>query len=156
MRLGLVAFPSNLNAGILLARKRSGCESVVPRKFWSLVPALGVLLLQIILRGRRRRRGNGRTPMARPEWPGLDSEFYDVEGRLLARGLGRQAGEPLSTWLVRTSAEPAVKEIQQPLQELLQLHYRYRFDPEGLSRPERQRLRRQAQECLAAISTRGS
>src|SRR5207244_3339102 len=129
-----------------IAKLRWGQTRIRQYLLWALVPALGVLLLQIILRGRRRHRGNGRTQMARQEWPGLDSEFYDVEGSLLARGLGRHAGEPLSSWLARTSAEPAVKEIQQPLKELLHLHYRYRFDPEGLSRSERECLQHRAQE----------
>ena len=37
------------------------------------------------------------------------------------------------------------------LQELLRLHYRYRFDPNGLSQPDREALRREASGCLACM-----
>jgi hypothetical protein len=35
---------------------------------------------------------------------------------------------------------------------LLRLHCRYRFDPEGLSRGERDALRREASDCLARMA----
>jgi len=37
------------------------------------------------------------------------------------------------------------------LQELLRLHYRHRFDPQGLSATEREQLRREAKACLTAL-----
>src|SRR5262249_24095004 len=107
-----------------IAKLRWG-QSHLRRYFlWALVPALGALFLQIMLRGRQRRRSKSRSQAPIPDWPGLDSEFYEVEEGLLARGLGRRAGEQLSSWLARSSAEPVVKEVQQPLQELVQLHNR--------------------------------
>jgi hypothetical protein len=38
------------------------------------------------------------------------------------------------------------------LQELLNLHYRYRFDPEGLNQTDREGLRRAAAGCLARMA----
>ena len=81
-------------------------------------------------------------------WPGLDSEFYQLEKKLAARGLPRQPGETLSAWFERALAEPAIAELRAPLQELLHLHYRHRFDPPGLSAPEREQLQREAKVCL--------
>jgi hypothetical protein len=124
---------------------------------WSLIPVLGILLYQIFFRARRHRKGA--KPDARPEevWPGLDSEFYQVEQRLSAHGIERQAGEPLSAWLMRAAATPGLVELREPLGKLLWLHYRYRFDPQGLGEPERQALRTDAQRCLAQLKTaRGS
>ena len=64
----------------------------------------------------------------------------------------RQPGEPLSDWLTRALADPALADLREPLQELLRLHYRHRFDPRGLSAPEREALSREARTCLETLS----
>ena len=84
-------------------------------------------------------------------WPGLDSEFYHLERRLVARGLNRKVGEPLSEWLARSLAQHPTRGVDHPIQELLRLHYRYRFDPHGLNITERQQLRQRAEECLERV-----
>ena len=120
--------------------------------FWTLIPILLLLLSQIIFRKRRRRlAGKGAQPSATAAWPGLDSEFYELEERLAALGLGRQRSEPLSGWLRRVANDPTVAEIRVPLRELLVLHYRYRFDPLGLNQGDRRKLRDEAKGCLARI-----
>ena len=43
-------------------------------------------------------------------------------------------------------------EVRNRLWELLRLHYRYRFDPEGLSQGDRDALRREASDCLAEMT----
>ena len=119
---------------------------------WALVPILALLLYQIIFRSRRRRQTRSRRePGATVLWPGLDSEFYQVERRLVERGAGRQPSEPLSAWLRRASREPALAEVRARLGDLLRLHYRYRFDPQGLTQADREALRREATGCLAKI-----
>ena len=85
-------------------------------------------------------------------WPGLDTEFYQLEKNLAARGLPRPPGESLADWLQRALAEPALAELRAPLQKLLQLHYRHRFDPPGLSATQREELKREAQVCLAILA----
>jgi hypothetical protein len=45
--------------------------------------------------------------------------------------------------------DPVLADMQQQLRELLRLHYRYRFDPQGLAPPDREALRRGAEGCLA-------
>jgi hypothetical protein len=84
-------------------------------------------------------------------WPGLDSEFYQLEKKLAGRGVPRQAGEPLSDWLERALVEPGLTGLRAALQELLNLHYRYRFDPQGLSVAERDALRQKAKVCLDTL-----
>jgi hypothetical protein len=42
--------------------------------------------------------------------------------------------------------------MRSPLQELLNLHYRFRFDPRGLSQTDREALRRDASACLAKLA----
>jgi transglutaminase-like putative cysteine protease len=84
----------------------------------------------------RKRRGvEGQIPR-----PGLDSEFYQIEARLRRTGLERQRGETLAAWL---------KRVEHPeLDGALQLHYRYRFDPEGLTAAEREALSTAAETWL--------
>jgi hypothetical protein len=116
---------------------------------WALVPVLALLLYQIVFRrGRRRQRAKKREEDLAMVWPGLDSEFYLLEKKLAARGAPRLASESLLDWLERATAAADAKELQASLRELLQLHYRYRFDPQGLSVQERQALREQAKACL--------
>lgn len=122
---------------------------------WALVPILLLLLYQILFNNRRRRASSARRPLAEALlWPGRDSEFYQLERKLSARGLPREPGEPLADWLRRASRDPALAGFQSELQELLRLHYRYRFDPAGLSQGERERLRQQVSLCLAEVGSR--
>ena len=116
-----------------------------------LVPVLVLLLIQII-RQRRRRAGKGAAGRRSIVWPGLDSEFYQIEKQLAARGMVRGANETLVGWLERAAREPSLAPLKAPLHELLRLHYRYRFDPQGLSHTDREELRREAQECLNKLA----
>jgi protein-glutamine gamma-glutamyltransferase len=119
---------------------------------WALTPILALLLYQIIFRSKRRRQPPRQSePGAAANWPGLDSEFYQIERRLAERGVRRQPGEPLSAWLWRVTTDPALAEVRDGIRELLRLHYRYRFDPEGLSQADRETLRREAAGCLARL-----
>jgi hypothetical protein len=117
---------------------------------WVLGPVLALLLYQILRRSRRKRFGKtlGDGALASP-WPGLDSEFYQLEKKLAERGTGRPPGEPLAAWLPRVLADPLLRDLKAPLQNALRLHYRYRFDPLGLSLSEREDLRREVGSLLA-------
>jgi hypothetical protein len=42
--------------------------------------------------------------------------------------------------------------IRPALEELLLLHYRYRFDPQGIQPAERQALRAHARACLDKVA----
>ncbi len=114
--------------------------------FWGLIPALAFLLYRIFRSSRRSKKdGDSSEHM---DWPGLDSEFYQLEQRLTQLGLPRQPGELLSTWLRRATDNADFAEFKEPLENILQLHYRHRFDPRGLSPAERQELRRQVENLL--------
>jgi len=79
---------------------------------------------------------------------GADSEFFAVARRLERAGLGRRPEEAASSWLDRLEAGAGSAKVA-PLRPLLALHYRYRFDPLGLSADERETLRRRAAAWLA-------
>ncbi|MGH9646580.1 MAG: DUF4129 domain-containing transglutaminase family protein, partial [Bryobacteraceae bacterium] len=118
---------------------------------WALIPTLALLLYRIIFQSRRRHRPQEANPDSTMFWPGLDSEFYELELKLAARGLARHASEPLSDWLRRALEDPSLAVLRGVLRDLLNLHYRYRFDPQGLSVGEREALRREARSCLEKI-----
>jgi hypothetical protein len=86
---------------------------------------------------------------------GGDSEFFLVERALTGSGHPREPGETVMAWLVRIAGRlPSGMELAE-LIALAELHYRYRFDPAGLTRAERERLRASAQRWLAR-NTAGS
>jgi hypothetical protein len=137
-----------------LAKLRWGGAEWRRYVLWILAPVLAVLLYQIVFRRRRQRlhpKPGGGADLSM-SWPGLDSEFYQLEAKLAERGVARRPSEPLSGWLARALADPALKDLQVPLQELLRLHYRHRFDPQGLNGKEREALSREAKVCLDALA----
>lgn len=120
--------------------------------FWALIPALAFLLYRIF-RGSPRHKKNDEH-VERPIWPGLDSEFYQLEQKLIQNGLFREPGEPLSAWLQRAIKDSRLAKLKQPLENILLLHYRYRFDPQGLDPSERQMLRQEVQTFLSSTPGR--
>jgi transglutaminase-like putative cysteine protease len=140
--------------GFQVSKVRWGQAQLRQYLLWSLIPVLVVLLYQILFRTRRQKHRPARdTAMPMTGWPGLDSEFYELEKRLAARGSVRQPGEPLSDWLRRVGTAPGVAELHESLKDLVRLHYKYRFDPVGLSNEDRQRLSSEAGECLKKLTT---
>jgi hypothetical protein len=133
-----------------ISKLRWGHSHIRQYLLWSLAPVLGILLFQIIIRSRRRHENDSEKNME-PAWPGLDSEFYQLERRIAALGLSRQKSEALSDWLKRSMTQPALNRAHAPLQKVLRLHYRYRFDPQGLSVAERRQLRQSVEECLEKV-----
>jgi transglutaminase-like putative cysteine protease len=113
--------------------------------WYGVLALLAVYLGWSVLRGRRVQREQKAAEAARAHWPGEDSEFYAVEKSLPAR----DAAETQAAWLERIgSSIPAVK--LNPIREALQLHQRYRFDPAGLPRNDRNRLRELCRSLAAA------
>ena len=120
--------------------------------------ATGMLVLSWMgwrqLRGSRWRRtpesGSGRTRVPPP--PGWDSELYPVVRRLERRLGPRAPAETMAHWLHRT--RPTGSTGVDPLDEAVDLHQRLRFDPQGLSPGERDRLRTLAKELSRPPSPR--
>jgi len=141
--------------GFEFAKFRWGQSRLRQYFLWALVPVLALLFYQVIFRRRtRRRRKEPAKPGTEIVRTGLDSEFYQLERKLVERGVVRQMSEPLSSWLRRAIAEPALAGAGDTLNDLLRLHYRYRFDPLGLNEPDREQLRREAQACLLNLTGR--
>jgi transglutaminase-like putative cysteine protease len=111
--------------------------------WYGVLVLLAIYLGWSVFRGRKRvRDAEIESGAVRARYPGEDSEFYSVEKALPLR----EASEAHVRWLERIeTAVPAEK--KEKLRLALGLHSRYRFDPEGISAEERQRLR----ELCAAI-----
>ena len=100
--------------------------------------------------------GNESGGAARDRRPvtGADSEFFVVEHALARSGFPREPGETVTAWLARIASRLPVGMEQQVLAEIARLHYRYRFDPVGISSAERQRLKAAAEEWLTRNAPR--
>ena len=109
---------------------------------WLLVP-LGALLVWRWYGSSRfpHRRKRRQSTQSVRSWPGQDSEFYALEKRLDELGFGRHPWEPLGRWVERIEAAQLQPVAAEPLRAIISLHYRYRFDPDGIDPTEREALR---------------
>ncbi len=137
-----------------LSKFRWGQTQLRQYLLMAVVPILLLLLFQIVFKSRRRRRLGKATQGPKPvAWPGLDSEFYRLEHALSRTGIARYPSETLSDWLERLCQDSSMREFRKTLQNLLYLHYRYRFDPQGLADEERQMLRTDVAALLERLQT---
>jgi hypothetical protein len=111
-------------------------EFKVGDSWYAVLAVLAVILAWRVLRGRRVLREEEAAAAMRRRYPGEDSEFYAVAQSLPPRG----PSETQAAWLKRIISDFSLQKTNQ-IREALQLHQRYRFDPAGLSRNERNRLR---------------
>jgi protein-glutamine gamma-glutamyltransferase len=121
------------------------------RKYLLWIPAVLVVIALIVFIWRKQWRQNkprANADNTRHDWPGLDSEIYEVERALAAPGLERQPHESWHAWLDRIHEHT---DDVAALGTLLQLHSKYRFDPQGLSAAEREMLRSRAKAYVKTI-----
>jgi transglutaminase-like putative cysteine protease len=112
---------------------------------WLLIPLVLLLVWRLYSRRRVGREPAASGPAVAVVRPGQDSEFYLIAERLRSAGLGRRPTESQSAWIDRIHATE--------LAPILNLHYRYRFDPTGLDATERAALRAQTEAWLRDHTT---
>jgi transglutaminase-like putative cysteine protease len=122
---------------------------------WLVLPLAGWLAWRISRRARRAAPAAGPRGRPAPAGPGADSELYLVERRLAEAGLPRERGEALGRWARRVAPAAGLDGGEGPLARLVGLHYRYRFDPRGLSPAERAELRAAATALLGRLGPGG-
>ena len=105
------------------------------------------LLWRVFFRKRTVSRDQGQAWQGGRFLPGTDSEFYWIERHLTAWTDDRPQGSTLSEWLQFRLKGGSQAEMSE-LTSLLRLHYRYRFDPAGLTEDERAQLREGAVKWL--------
>lgn len=109
---------------------------------WVLVPLIFIFTRKLYSKNRvRRLKKEKEQSHAAKSNPGGDSKFYLIEKRLNELGFVRGSGETLSFWITKIEAARQSFFDTDSLSELLTLHYRYRFDPEGLTTAENATLR---------------
>ncbi len=119
---------------------------------WIAVPIVIIFVWRLYLKKRVFLRKTKQKPKAvsLPQM-GKDSEFYAIESELTRRGLSRQTWEPVNVWINRICFDTATPDL---LKQIVSLHDRYRFDPDGLSREEREALKEAARTWLADTGNR--
>ena len=77
-----------------------------------------------------------------------DKEFYLIEKVLNQSGAFRHPSETLQNWIRRLQKNQPVSPQLHDLKSMLELHYRYRFDSNGIKATERARLKSDSQSWI--------
>jgi hypothetical protein len=108
---------------------------------WLLIPLLLLLARRLYSRKRVRPHAEAHTKKSRVAIkPGEDSQFYLIQQKLIDLGYAHYPWEPLANWIQRIEDAQSPSVSTEPLHSILALHYRYRFDPEGITRAEKEEL----------------
>lgn len=113
---------------------------------WLLVPLVLLLLWRLYGKERISSRVKRDPAVSLFEYPGRDSALYRLVGELERVGYRRRRGETLGAWFHRLDGEIRAA----GLNEALQLHYRYRFDPASNGVELRERLTEKVDAILAS------
>ena len=117
-----------------------------------LLPLFLWTVCRIVIRFSRRRRLKKALDLSADrkfETIGSDSAFYRIEQRLTDLGLKRHPWETFSVWLDRIETIVSRDVSLETPRKMLGLHYRYRFDPRGLSAAEKLQLTEESSIWLA-------
>jgi hypothetical protein len=128
----------NLTQGFMWARQSNGFTYLG----WLIIPAV-LLMARRIFGKKRVRRPNVEKPsppVAAPTPAGMDSEFYLIENALIKSGYVRHPAETLDNWIKRLPPDRITTHLIDDLKSILNLHYRYRFDPKGIGNAEKSAL----------------
>ena len=113
---------------------------------WLAAPLIGFLAWRIF--GRRMFQRSSR-PRDLQTWPGADSEYFLLEKRLEKAGFARGNHETTTQWVRRIALD--VPSLEEPLRKAVGIHYKYRFNPDGIEGKEREELRQLVRACLARV-----
>lgn len=78
-------------------------------------------------------------------------DFYLIETRLNELGLSRHPSESLKSWINRLKQELPNSELIEELVFIVELHYRDRYDPQGIQEAEKTRLKSAVQAWIALL-----
>ncbi|MCC0175725.1 transglutaminase domain-containing protein [Waterburya agarophytonicola K14] len=115
------------------------------------IPLIVILIREFTNKGQKRRlivqeiNQKNRHELA----VGIDSELFLIESELNKLGLKRDRAETWQDWLIRLQNTPETFDTIEDLSSIIELHYRYRFDPLGIDSQTRAKLRSDCQEWLA-------
>jgi len=139
-------------AWFAFSKWRYGKSSLRPYVPWLLGPLVAVLVAQLLWRSSKNRKRVAKAASDGAVWPGLDSEFYQIQQMLGQSGFQREPHESILNWRARIKDALPGDCLFAP--NLVALHYRLRFDPTGLSAAERDELRRDVRAWRAKAARR--
>ena len=122
---------------------------------WLILPLGTILAWRLYVTERVARDAGPRQSSETGAKPGLDSELYALERRLSELGLVRARGEALQSWFRRLERDGQLPEAALVRHGILPVHYRYRFDPQGIDVAERESLRENVSKWLSAYAAGG-
>lgn len=136
----------------------TGLQQLTQKIGWlSITLVAPILFFGLWKWGRTFRRGRSRIPhltSSAPSHPviktGLDSEFYLLEKRLQELDLQRINTESLQQWITRLQTQLSTPQVE-ALKQIMTLHYRYRFDPQGIKPTERETLRALSHDLIKKL-----
>ncbi|MFC1851323.1 transglutaminase domain-containing protein [candidate division CSSED10-310 bacterium] len=134
-------------------RAKNPDKNLAQYSLWLLIPLALILVYRLFLKTRLPALKKVIRPKKTTTFRiGQDSAFYLIEQKLLKLGFQRQAGETFSDFIKRIKKLEPAKIDTQALLTLLPLHYRYRFDPAGISNEEHDQLTTAVQDWLQRTS----
>lgn len=92
-----------------------------------LIPLISILAWRLYFKQRIRNKTPSNTRFHEQKYQGMDSAVYQLTHELNKKGYVRRRGETLSAWLKRVNEQIQITNLD----EILKLHYQYRFDPLG-------------------------
>jgi len=124
---------------------------------WMLMPLALFLGWRLYLQDRIRRARSKKDPGSPAHGgSGLESAFSRIVDHLVRLGLPRRPGETLNQWIRRITDGDVFVTDKDTLLTALALHYRIRFDPQGLTPDEQKRLQSTISEWIAHRWRKGS
>ena len=123
--------------------------------WWLLVPIILIAARRLLRKTKVKRvvRNRVRSAEDSPKPAGTDSDFYLIEEALAGVGVERHAAETLRHWIGRLPQKPGAAQLMVELESLLNLHYRYRFDPKGISPADKEVLKSSVREWLSSYKS---
>jgi len=111
------------------------------------LPFLGIPLLYFTFHRLFKRKGKRReiseVQDSRSDFTpaGVDSEFFMIEEKLSEAGFKRFPSETLTHWVNEMKQQHFSSTALAELEDMMDLHYSYRFDPKGISDKTRRALK---------------
>lgn len=111
---------------------------------WLLAIPLAVILVRQFTTSKEKRRLTAQRINQKKTYNlsvGEDSELYLIELELNKLGLKRDRSQTWQDWSIELQNNSQTSDIVRELKSIIKLHYRYRFDPQGITPEERAKLR---------------
>lgn len=116
-----------------------------------LVVAIGILIGRVIYSGIQQRKKEKGSAILDKDGLFLNktSAFYKIERLMREYGYGRKQYETMLAWVQRV--RPVISQVAPQIEDLIKLHYRFRFDPAGLTDEQIKQYEVTVEECATRV-----